>query len=380
MTEVSPYRVEVPDAELDDLRDRLRRTRWPDRETVADWSQGIPLTYLQELCAYWADGYSWRTLESRLNQFPQVTVVVDGLAIHVVHVRSSHPDAVPLVMTHGWPGSIVEFLDVIGPLTDPVAHGGSAQDAFHLVLPTLPGFGFSAKPATSGWGVPRIADAWAELMPALGYQRYGVQGGDWGSSVSTDLAVRHPDAVLGLHLTMPVVDLRAAAQAVGELDERDRVAFEAMAHYVKDESGYSTEQSTKPQTVGYGLADSPAGLAGWIVEKFHGWTDCDGDPELIFTKDQLLDNVMMYWLPGSGASSARPYWESFRRTQLTSVPVPTGCSVFPRELFRPSQRLVQTRYPDLRYWNEPSRGGHFAAFEQPAQFTQEVRSFFRLVR
>jgi epoxide hydrolase len=298
----------------------------------------------------------------------------------VVHVPSPHAGAVPLLMTHGWPGSIVEFLDVIGPLTDPPAHGGSAADAFHLVLPTLPGFGFSDKPATTGWGVERIADVWADLMASLGYERYFVQGGDWGSSVSTELAVRHPGVVRGLHLTMPLVDVRAAAQAVGEPDERDRVAFSAMAQYVKNESGYSSEQSTKPQTVGYGLTDSPAGLAGWIVEKFHGWTDCDGDPESLFTKDQLLDNIMMYWLPATGASSARLYWESFTRASMEPVTVPTGCSVFPRELFRPSRRFVETRYRDLRYWSEPSRGGHFAAFEQPAQFTAEVRRFFGMLR
>jgi pimeloyl-ACP methyl ester carboxylesterase len=382
MADVVPYRLGIPDADLDDLRDRLRRTRWPDPETVADWSQGIALTFLRELCAYWADGYDWRQVERRLNAFSQVKVTVGGLGIHVVHVTSPHADALPLIMTHGWPGSIIEFLEVIGPLTDPVAHGGSASDAFHLVLPTLPGFGFSDKPASAGWGVPRIADAWAELMPALGYERYGVQGGDWGSSVSAALAVRHPQAVIGLHLNMPVVNIRAAAQAVGELDERDQAAFAAAARYAKEESGYSTQQSTKPQTVGYGLTDSPAGQAGWIIEKFHGWTDCDGHPETVFTRDQLLDNVMMYWLPAAGASSARLYWESFRDGggHAEPVTVPVGCSVFPRELFRPSRRLAETRFLDLRYWSEPARGGHFAAFEQPVQFTQEVRGFFRMVR
>ncbi|HVB42034.1 MAG TPA: epoxide hydrolase [Streptosporangiaceae bacterium] len=381
MADVNPYRIEVPDAELDDLRSRLHRTRWPDRETVTGWSQGIPLGYLQELCAYWADSYDWRSAENRMNALGQLRVTIGGLGIHVVRVESAHPDAVPLLMTHGWPGSVIEFLDVIGPLTDPLAHGGSAGDAFHLVLPTLPGFGFSDKPAATGWGVERIADAWAELMPALGYDRYAVQGGDWGASVSTALAVRHPDAVLGLHLTMPVVDYRAAAEAVGDLDQRDLASFETMARYRKEESGYSTQQSTRPQTIGYGLTDSPAGLAGWIVEKFHGWTDCDGHPENVFTRDQLLDNVMMYWLPGTGASSARLYWESFRADgQLEPVTVPAGCSVFPREIFRPSRRLAETRFTDLRYWSEPDRGGHFAAFEQPARFTAEIRRFFRILR
>ncbi|SBW18191.1 putative epoxide hydrolase [Candidatus Protofrankia californiensis] len=379
MAEVTPYRIEIPDADLDDLRDRLRRTRWPDRETVPDWSQGIPLGYLRELCSYWAEEYDWRATERRLNALDQVKVSIDGLDIHVLHVTSPHVGAVPLLMTHGWPGSIVEFLDVIGPLTDPVAHGGSAADAFHLVLPSLPGYGFSDKPTGTGWGVPRIADAWAELMIVLGYDRYALQGGDWGAMVSTALAVRHPGAVLGLHLTLPSVDIRVAMAELGELDEWDRVSLDAGRRYRKEEAGYSTQQSTRPQTVGYGLVDSPAALAGWIVEKFHGWTDCDGHPEKVLTRDQLLDNVMMYWLPAAGASSARLYWESFRNRPEGLVTVPTGCSIFPRELFRLSRRLVETRFRDLRYWNEPDRGGHFAAFEQPAIFVDEVRAFFRLL-
>lgn len=381
MVEMNRYRIEIPDSDLDDLRGRLARTRWPERETVADWSQGIPLDYLRELCTYWADGYDWRATERRLNTFDQVKVTVGGLGIHVMQVTSPHPGALPLLMTHGWPGSIVEFLQVIGPLTDPVAHGGSATDAFHLVLPSLPGYGFSDKPAAVGWGVTRIADAWAELMAALGYERYAVQGGDWGAGVSAALAVRHPHAVLGLHLNMPVVDMQAAAAELGELDDRDRAALAALGLFGKEEGGYVTQQSTRPQTVGYGLVDSPVGLAGWIVEKFHGWTDCNGHPEKIFTRDQLLDNVMMYWLPAAGASAARLYWE--RSTGLGAadpVVVPTGCSIFPKEQFRPSRRMAQTRFRDLRYWNEPDRGGHFAAFEQPNLFVDELRAFFRLLR
>ncbi|KLL10027.1 MULTISPECIES: epoxide hydrolase family protein [Protofrankia] len=379
MAEVTPYRVEIPEADLDDLRDRLRRTRWPDRETVSDWSQGIPSEYLRDLCSYWEREYDWRALERRLNAFNQLKVHVGGLGVHVLHVTSPHPGAVPLVMTHGWPGSVVEFLNVIGPLTDPVAHGGSAADAFHLVMPSLPGYGFSDKPTGTGWGVPRIADAWAELMTALGYDQYAVQGGDWGARVSTELAIRHPDAVLGLHLTLPLVDVRAATAELGELDERDTASLATHRRFRWEEAGYSTQQSTRPQTVGYGLVDSPAALAGWIVEKFHGWTDCDGHPEKILTRDQLLDNVMMYWLPAAGASAARLYWESFRSRPQGVVTVPTGCSLFPRELFRLSRSLVETRFRDLRYWSEPDRGGHFAAFEQPALFVDELRAFFRLL-
>jgi pimeloyl-ACP methyl ester carboxylesterase len=376
--QVVPYRVEIPAADLDDLRDRLRRTRWAERETVDDWSQGIPLDYLRELCEYWADGYDWRVTERRLNTYGQVVVTVDGVAVHALHVRSPHEDATPLVMTHGWPGSIVEFLEVIDPLTNPTAHGGDAADAFHLVLPSLPGYGFSGKPTVPGWGVERIADAWAELMPALGYQRYAAAGGDWGAMVSSSLATRHPAAVIGLHLVMPTVDLAAYA-AAGDLDEADRASLAAAGDFRRWEQGYSSQQSTRPQTLGYGLVDSPAGLAGWIVEKFRAWADCDGHPENVFTRDQLLDNVMFYWLPATGASSARLYWESFRDRRFEPVTVPTGCSIFPKELVRLSRRMAQTRFVDLRYWNNLPSGGHFAAFEQPTAYTGELRAFFRQV-
>jgi pimeloyl-ACP methyl ester carboxylesterase len=389
---IRPYLVHVPDADLADLADRLRRTRWPEAETVDDASQGVQLGYLRELCQYWATDYDWRRYETRLNTLPQVMVDVgnpadgpDGsLEVHVVHVRSPHPGALPLLMTHGWPGSIVEFSDVVGPLTDPTAHGGSAADAFHLVLPTLPGYGFSGKPARPGWDVARIAGAWARLMPMLGYDTYGVQGGDWGSMVSAELASRHPAAVTGLHLTMPVVDLKTAAAAIteagGQLDEHEVEAFTAGRNHSRTGRGYSTQQATRPQTVGYSLVDSPVGLCAWIVEKFAEWTDCGGDPETVFTKDQLLDNVMTYWLPAAGASAARLYWENVRKPGTGPVTVPTGCSIYPRELLRPSRRLAEHRFTDIRYWNEPTRGGHFAAFEQPASFVDEIRAFYGLLR
>jgi pimeloyl-ACP methyl ester carboxylesterase len=378
--QITPFRIEIPEADLEDLRQRLRLTRWPEPETVDDWSQGVPLAYVRELCSYWLESYDWRACEASLNQFPQFRTEVDGVDIHFVHVASPQPGALPLVMTHGWPGSVVEFRKVIGPLTDPVAHGGEAADAFHLVCPSLPGYGFSGKPARPGWGVAHIADAWDELMTRLGYARYGAQGGDWGSGVTTALGIRHPDHVAGIHLNM--VTGRPDPAAMDDLTEREKAAIAAFQHYWDEDSGYSKEQSTRPQTVGYGLVDSPAGLCAWILEKFWSWTDCDGDPANVLTRDEMLDNIMLYWLPGTGASSARLYWESFGKglAGTGTVGVPVGCSVFPKEIFRPSRRWAEKGYPDLRYWGEPPRGGHFAAFEQPELFVQEVRAAFRSFR
>jgi epoxide hydrolase len=383
--EVTPFRVEIAEAALDDLRQRLLRTRWPEAEPVADWSQGVPHGYLRDLCRYWADGYDWRATEARLNALPQFRTEIDGLGIHFVHVRSPHPDALPLIITHGWPGSVIEFLKVIGPLTDPTAHGGEAGDAFHVVCPSLPGYGFSDRPARTGWGVERIADAWSVLAGRLGYRRYGAQGSDWGTSITTLLAQQHPEQLAGIHLTPPLAPPDPAT--FGDLTDRERAAIAALDHAEQWESGYSQEQATRPQTIGYALVDSPAALCAWIVEKFWSWTDCDGHPENVLTRDELLDNVMLYWLPGTGASSARLYWESIRRVNEwisgsihDTVAVPTGCSIFPKELQRPSRRWAEKRFVDIRYWNEPDRGGHFAAFEQPGLFVDEVRSFFRLVR
>jgi epoxide hydrolase len=383
--ELSEFRIEVPDADLRDLRERLRRTRWPEREPVDDWSQGVPLDYLRELCRYWAEDYDWRATETRLNDLPQFRTVIDGVGIHFLHVRSPHPSALPVVMTHGWPGSIIEFLKVIGPLTDPTAHGGEAADAFHVVCPSLPGYGFSDKPARSGWGVERIAGAWAQLMARLGYGRYGAQGSDWGTSISTLIAKRDPDHVVGIHLVPPLAP--PDPETFDDLTDRERAALAALEHSAEWDSGYSREHATRPQTIGYALVDSPAALCAWIIEKFWAWTDCGGHPENVLTRDELLDNLMLYWLPGAGASSARLYWESIRQvnewisgTATDSVSAPTGCSIFPKELQRPSRRWAQRRFTNIRYWNEPEKGGHFAAFEQPALFVDEVRAFFRLVR
>jgi epoxide hydrolase len=370
-----PFHVEVPEAELIDLRARLERTRWPEREPVDDWSQGVPLAYLQELCDHWAHRYDWRTTEARLNALPQLRTEIDGLGIHFIHVRSRSPDALALVLTHGWPGSIVEFLKVIGPL--------SAD--FHVVCPSLPGYGFSDRPQQPGWGIERIARAWIELMARLGYERYGAQGSDWGTSISTRIAQLDPDHVVGIHLTPPLAPPDPAT--FDDLTESERAALAAIEHSAAWDSGYSRMHATRPQTIGYPLVDSPAGLCAWIVDKFWAWTDCDGHPENALTRDEMLDDVMLYWLPRTGASSARLYRESIAQvnewisgTAIDTVTVPTGCSIFPKELQRPSRRWAQRRFLDIRHWGEPERGGHFAAFEQPELFVEEVRAFFAHVR
>jgi len=366
-----PFRVEVPEAELVDLRARLERTRWPEPEPVDDWSQGVPLAYLQDLCAYWAHGYDWRATEARLNALPQFRAEIDGLGIHLIHVRSRNPDALALVLTHGWPGSVVEFLKVIGPLSDD----------FHVVCPSLPGYGFSDRPRQPGWGIERIARAWIELMAQLGYERYGAQGSDWGTSISTRIAQLDPDHVVGIHLTPPLAPPDPAT--FDDLTESERAALAAIEHSADWDSGYSRMHATRPQTIGYPLVDSPAGLCAWIVEKLWAWTDCDGHPENALTRDEMLDDVMLYWLPRTGASSARLYRESIAQvnewisgTATDTVTVPTGCSIFPKELQRPSRRWAQRRFLDIRHWGEPERGGHFAAFEQPELFVDEVRAFF----
>jgi epoxide hydrolase len=383
--EVTDFRLEVPEEDLDDLRDRLQRARWPERETVPDWSQGVPLAYLQDLCRYWAEEYDWRRAEARLNTLAQFRTTLDGLSIHFLHVRSPSPDALPLVLTHGWPGSIVEFLDVIGPLSDPVAHGGDPADAFHVICPSLPGYGFTDKPAAPGWGIERIADAWIGLMDRLGYARYGAVGGDWGTSVSTCIARQAPERVAGIHLLPPLAP--PDPETLDDLSDRERAALAALERSAEWDSGYSTEHATRPQTIGYALADSPVALCAWIVEKFWAWTDGGGDPEGALSRDQLLDNLMLYWLPATGASSARLYWESIRKvnewisgTVDDVITAPTGCSIFAHELQRPSRRWAERRFPNIRHWNELDRGGHFAAFEQPELFVDELRAFFRLVR
>jgi len=375
--EITPFQIDIPDADVDDLQQRLRQTRWPDPETVDDWSQGIPLGYVRELCGYWLERYDWRASEARLNRFPQFRTEIDGVDIHFVHARSPEDGALPLVITHGWPGSIVEFHKVIEPLTDPVAFGGHARDAFHVVCPSLPGYGFSGRPGRPGWDTARIAAAWDQLMARLGYPRYAAQGGDWGAQVTTALGMNHPEHLAGIHLNMPIAFPPPGAT---DLTEREQAALATISHYNTWESGYFKEQSTRPQTVGYGLADSPAALCAWIVEKFWAWTDCDGDPANVLTRDEMLDNVMLYWLPATGASSARLYWENNAKGFLGPVTVPVGCSIFPKEIFRPSRRWADAQLTNVHYWNELDKGGHFAAFEQPETFVSEVRACFRPLR
>ena len=376
-SQIVPFKISASDEQLEDLKRRLRATRWPERECVDDWSQGLPLSYAKEVCAYWLDKYDWRAREAQLNRFAQFKTEIDGLGIHFVHVRSPHADALPLVITHGWPGSFVEFHKVIEPLANPTAYGGDAKDAFHVVCPTLPGYGFYDKPTRAGWSCQKIAAAWSELMPRLGYKRYAAQGGDWGALVTTCIGIQDPANCIGIHLNMPIV---APDPSAPDLTDKEKSALAGMQYYNDWDSGYSKQQSTRPQTLGYGLADSPVGQAMWILEKFWSWTDCNGHPENVLTRDELLDNVMLYWLPDAAASSARLYWESFRKVPTDPVNLPVGCSIFPKEIFRSSRRWAEKRFSKLVYFNELDKGGHFAAFEQPELYLKEVRACFQKMR
>ncbi|HJN51900.1 MAG: epoxide hydrolase [Pseudomonadales bacterium] len=381
MTEIQPFTVEASKAEIDNLRNRLSGTRWPDSETPDDWSQGVPIAYAKEFCEYWAKEYDWSERCDLLNSFAQFITRIDGLDIHFIHVPSPVATARPIVLTHGWPGSVVEFLKVIGPLTDPVPHGGDAADAFHVVCPSLPGYGYSGKPAETGYGVGKIAAMWDQLMLAVGYDGYFAQGGDWGAAVTTAIGMQNLGHCKGIHLNMPSAGPTKDARE-NPTDE-DKLALERSQAYQDWDSGYSKQQSTRPQTLGYGLADSPAGQAMWILEKFWRWTDCQGHPENVLSRNELIDNIMLYWLTNSGASSARLYWESFNRTAggggNNSVTVPTGCSIFPQEIVPTPRSWAERRYPNIVYWNKLEKGGHFAAFEQPELFVAELRSCFRMM-
>jgi pimeloyl-ACP methyl ester carboxylesterase len=377
---VRDFRIDVPEADLDDLRDRLRRTRWPESATVGGWTQGVPLDYAKELVGYWAEEYDWRRCEAELNSYPQFTTGLDGggddsVQVHFLHVRSPHENALPLILTHGWPGSVIEYVGLIDALTKPE----DPADAFHVVIPSLPGFGFSGKPEVSGWGVERIATAWAQLMDRLGYDRYGAQGGDWGSMITAALGTGIPEAVAGIHLTMPLAEAPPQDERRA-LSREEKEALMFAKRFKVTGTGYSAEQSTRPQTLGYGLTDSPVGQACWIVEKFWDWTDCAGHPENVIPRDRLLDNVMIYWLTASAASSARLYWESFRKPRMDIVEVPTGATVFPHEMSRLPRHWLERRFTDLRHFSHPVAGGHFASLEQPDTFVDEVRTFFRMVR
>ena len=377
---IDDFRIDVEIAVLDDLRRRLEQTRLPDQIADGGWDYGIPIDYLNELVGYWRDTYDWRAHEARLNQLAQFRTTIDGQSIHFVHARSPHGDALPLLITHGWPGSIVEFLDVIPRLTHPAEHGGSADDAFHVVAPSLPGYGFSGPTRARGWDTWRIARAFAVLMQRLGYARYGAQGGDWGAQVATRIGVVDPEHCAALHLNMPIAD---RPDDPVDLTEHDQADLAALAAFAREESGYAAEQATKPQTLGVALNDSPAGLLAWIVEKFRAWSDCDGHPENVFTRDQLITNVMLYWVTGTAASSARLYWEHQHRGSSEGAPayvaVPTGVARYPKEVVRYPRAWVERRY-NVTHWADMPRGGHFAAMEQPELFVDDLRAFFRTAR
>lgn len=376
-----PFKINATAAELDDLRHRLRNTRWPDAETVNNWDQGTPLSNMKDLAIYWAEEYDWRSREASLNELTQWRANVDGLNLHFIHMRSPHDGALPLLLSHGWPGSIVEFAKVIPRLLDPVAFGGHADDAFHVIAPSLPGFGFSDKPVDAGTGVMEIATVFDQLMRGLGYDHYVAQGGDFGSMVTTCIGAQNRGACAGIHLNM-----QYAVPTADDLQSTDPVALEYLDDlqaFRTSDMGYAHQQSTRPQSLGYGLADSPVGQAAWIYEKFWRWSDNDGDIESILTRDEILDNIMMYWLPNTATSSARLYWESYGPPPLEEtgpVQIPAGCSVFPREILRPPREWVARTLANITYWNVLEKGGHFAAFEQPEIFTHELRTFFRNFR
>jgi len=393
---IRPFQVDVPEKALVDLRQRIAATRWPDRETVTDRSQGVQLAKIQPLVRYWGTGYDWRKVEAKLNALPQFTTNIDGLDIHFIHVRSRHKNALPVIITHGWPGSVLELIKVIGPLTDPTAHGGSAEDAFDVVIPSVPGYGFSGKPTGTGWDPDHIARAWAELMKRLGYTRYVAQGGDWGAPISSAMARQAPAGLLGIHLNLPatVPPEVAAALAVGapapaELSEQERAVFESLMTYAKKgSSAYNVMMTARPQAVGYGLTDSPAGLAAWLLVHpgFAQWTYGD-DPEQSPTKDEVLDDFTLYWLTNSATSSARLYWENGGRGIISAaaqktaeISLPVAITVFPDDVYRPPETWARRAYRNLMYFHEVDKGGHFAAWEQPDLFAAEIRAAFKSLR
>jgi pimeloyl-ACP methyl ester carboxylesterase len=390
-TEIRPFHVDIPDEKIDDLRRRIKATRWPTKELVEDRSQGVQLTTLRALAGYWTTDYDFGRVEARLNAHPQFTTEIDGVEIHFIHVRSQHEDALPLIMTHGWPGSVIELLETIGPLTDPTAHGGKAEDAFHLVLPSVPGYGFSGEPAEIGWDSGRTARAWPELMQRLGYTRYVAQGGDVGAAVTDAMGRQAPEGLIGIHTNLLVPALAIADQLPAET-EQERAARDAGAAFRATGFGYFLEQATRPQTIGYALLDSPVALAAWMLD--HD-TDSyykisrafvEGQPSGNLTRDNILDNITLYWLTATGASAARSYWESGRAQALAAgkappeVTIPVGFTAFPGEIFVAPRSWAKKAYPSLTYFNEVDRGGHFAAWEEPELFSEEVRATFSSVR
>jgi pimeloyl-ACP methyl ester carboxylesterase len=394
-SEIRPFRIHVPDADLAELRRRVLATRWPDRETVPDQSQGIQLAKLQELVRYWGTSYDWRKVEARLNRLPQFTTTIDGVDIHFIHVRSRHPNALPVIITHGWPGSVIEQLEIIDPLTNPTAHGGRAEDAFDVVIPSMPGFGFSGKPMDTGWGPERIARTWAELMKRLGYTRYVAQGGDWGSPVSSAMARQAPPGLLGIHINLPAVvppEVTAALATGGPppagLSEQERAVFDVLSAAAKrGDRSYATMMGARPQTIGYSVTDSPAGLAAWLLGHpgFSRWTFSQSDPEM--SLDEVLDEITLYWLTNTATSAGRLYWEYAGRSVVGAaaertgeISLPVAITVFPGETYRAPESWARRAYRNLIYFHEVDKGGHFAAWEQPELFSAELRAAFRALR
>jgi len=375
---VRPFTVSIPDSEIDDLKQRLARTRWPDPETVGDWSQGVRVENARSLVGYWERGYDWRRFESELNRFPQFLTEIDGLDIHFIHVRSKNPHAMPLILTHGWPSSIVDFLKLIGPLTDPVSFGGDAADSFDVVVPSLPGFGFSGKPTQTGWTVSRIASAWVELMKRLGYTRWAAQGGDWGAVVTTALGAMQPEGLAGIHLN---TQFAFPAQIPGTLSPEQRYAVQTLALYTGDLGGANHLQGTKPETAGFALADSPAGQAAWIYDKFQSKTDNHGLAEDALSIDDMLDAISLYWFTNSAASSGRIYWENKSTTVAgPKLTLPVAVTVFPRDIPRLPRSWIEDTYSNLIHYGEADKGGHFAALEQPEILVSEIRTGLRTLR
>ena len=388
-SEIRSFRVDMPDEAIADLRRRIGATRLPSKELVGDRSQGVQLATIQELARYWTSDYDWRTCEAKLNALEQCKTTIDGGDVHFIHARSQHENALPLIMTHGWPGSVIELLETIGPLTDPTAHGGSADDAFHLVLPSIPGYGFSAEPTELGWYAGRAAQAWAELMRRLGYTRYVAQGGDQGAAVTDAMGRQAPEGLIGIHTNLLVT---ALAKPGPSETEEERAAADALATFRQSGFGYFLEQATRPQTIGYALLDSPVALAAWMLDH-----DTDsyykisraftgGQPSGNLTRDHILDNITLYWLTGTGASAARSYWEAARAQALAAgqpppqVSIPVGYTTFPGEIFRAPRSWVEMGYPTLTYFHEAARGGHFAAWEEPELFSEEIRAAFKSLR
>ncbi|WP_433241316.1 epoxide hydrolase family protein [Streptosporangium sp. CA-135522] len=378
-----PFRIEIPQTDLDDLNRRIADTRWPDELPGVGWDRGVPAGYLKELAEYWRTSYDWRAAEAKLNAHPQFVTEIDGADVHFLHVRSPEPDATPLLLTHGWPGSVAEFLDVIGPLSDPRAHGGDPADAFHLVIPSIPGYGFSTLRET-GWNVPRIAKAWAELMRVLGYDRYVAQGGDAGSVISLELGRTDPEHVIGVHVNMLMTFPSGDPAEFADLSETDQARLGKLSQFDADLSGYMKIQATRPQTLSYGLNDSPIGQLAWIVEKFREWTDSAKVPEDAVDRDQLLTIVSIYWLTATAGSSAQFYYEGAEGVRQAAngilpppVTVPVGVAVFPHDIFVPLRRLADRDLPNITHWTEFDRGGHFAAMEQPALLAGDIQAFVR---